>query len=64
MNGCIRTNLEVVPTDSPKSVYRRLRLRARSQDENGLESRRKTVWSQLCVDSHVINSVGWSQIYL
>ena len=50
MNGCISTNLEVVPTDSPHLiVYSGLRLCARSRDENGS-------WVeclQLCIDSNV-----------
>ena len=36
MNGCISTNLEVVPTDSPQlTVYSGVRPRERSEDENG-----------------------------
>ena len=36
MDGCISTNLEVVPTDSAQlTAYSRLRQRARSRYENG-----------------------------
>ena len=39
MNGCISTNLEVVPTDSAQlTVYSGLRLRVARASENGLSA--------------------------
>ena len=59
MNGCIRTHLEVIPTDSLGSG---LHLRTRSQDENGSH-----VGEQFGVSCALIltfNSVGLTQIHL
>ena len=63
MNGCIRRNLEVVPTDSPQlTVYCSLRLYTRSQYENGLHVGE---WFGVsCALILKLNSVACTQNYL
>ena len=58
MNGCISTNLDVVPNDSPQLTVYGLRLRARSQDDNGSRVGERVS----CVLILTLNSVGWAQL--
>ena len=64
MNGCISTNLEVVPLDCTQlTVYSDLRLRVRGQDEK--DSRvGKRFGSGLPALILTLNSVGCAHIYL